>query len=199
MSELRQAAEMALKALENADTDTLVEVKPHVWEYRGSLVIQALRQALAEPEDPRITELTTLMAEPEVTGVVFEVHRGPLSKSIREFGECPCPTHVEGDVRIEVKDRTWVGLTTAEVIRCQEVYYFDTYANIEAELKDKNSAPYTKLDTTAGVLHKEWVGLTDEDIDVYALDIGVTANKAPSWLVKYARDIEAALKEKNRG
>jgi hypothetical protein len=45
---LRQAAEMALKALENMspDTDTLVEVEPHVWEYRGSLVIQALRQAL---------------------------------------------------------------------------------------------------------------------------------------------------------
>jgi hypothetical protein len=45
---LRQAAEMALKALENMspDTDTLVEVEPHVWEYRSSLVIQALRQAL---------------------------------------------------------------------------------------------------------------------------------------------------------
>jgi hypothetical protein len=25
------------------------------------------------------------------------------------------------------------------------------------------TAPYTKLDTTAGVLHKEWVGLTEED------------------------------------
>jgi hypothetical protein len=48
MSNLRKAAEMALKALENMspDTDTLVEVEPHVWEYRGSLVIQALRQAL---------------------------------------------------------------------------------------------------------------------------------------------------------
>jgi regulator of protease activity HflC (stomatin/prohibitin superfamily) len=50
---LRQAAEMALKALENMspDTDTLVEVEPHVWEYRGSLVIQALRQALAQPDE----------------------------------------------------------------------------------------------------------------------------------------------------
>ena len=54
-----------------------------------------------------------------------------------------------------------------------------------------------KLGTTAGVLHKEWVGLTEQDIDSYALDIGVTANKAPPWLVKYARDIEAKLKEKN--
>ena len=50
---LRKAAEMALKALENMspDTDTLVEVEPHVWEYRGSLVIQALRQALAQPDE----------------------------------------------------------------------------------------------------------------------------------------------------
>jgi hypothetical protein len=50
---LRQAAEMALKALENMspDTDTLVEVEPHIWEYRGSLVIQALRQALAQPDE----------------------------------------------------------------------------------------------------------------------------------------------------
>ena len=48
MNDLRKAAEMALKALENMspDTDTLVEVEPHVWEYRGSLAIQALRQAL---------------------------------------------------------------------------------------------------------------------------------------------------------
>jgi hypothetical protein len=44
---------------------------------------------------------------------------------------------------------------------------------------------------------KEWVALTDEDIHFYALDIGVTANKAPPWLVKYARDIEAKLKEKH--
>ena len=91
---LRQAAEMALKYFEDAHglEDTEVAIK------------EALRQALAEPEDPRIVELRTLMAEPTVTGVIFEVHRGPLSKSIREFGDCPCPTHVEGDVRIEVKD-----------------------------------------------------------------------------------------------
>jgi hypothetical protein len=43
----------------------------------------------------------------------------------------------------------------------------------------------------------EWVGLTDEDIDLYAFDIGVTDNKAPAWLVTYARGIEAKLKEKN--
>ena len=64
MSNLRKAAEMALKALENMspDTDTLVEVEPHVWEYRGSLVIQALRQALAQPDE--------VLAERERTAVI---------------------------------------------------------------------------------------------------------------------------------
>jgi hypothetical protein len=45
---LRQAAEMALEALEDMapeKKDTLVEISPHIWEYI-SLVIQALRQAL---------------------------------------------------------------------------------------------------------------------------------------------------------
>ncbi len=46
---------------------------------------------------------------------------------------------------------------------------------------------------------KGWVGLTDEDIDLYGLDEGVTDNKAPAWLVTYARGIEAKLKEKNHG
>ena len=95
MNELRQAAEMALKALEDIFGKEKVDVG----------AINALRQALAEPEDPRIVELRTLMAEPTVTGVIFEVHRGPLSKSIREFGDCPCPTHVEGDVRIEAMSK----------------------------------------------------------------------------------------------
>ena len=52
MTDLRKAAEMALAYLENSspETDTLMQVKPHIWEHRGSLVIQALRQALAQPE-----------------------------------------------------------------------------------------------------------------------------------------------------
>jgi hypothetical protein len=101
MNELRQAAEMGLEALE-----IIWATESDFFHYQDEIKssVQALRQALAEPEDPRIVELRTLMAEPTVTGVIFEVHRGPLSKSIREYGECPCPTHAEGDVRIEVKN-----------------------------------------------------------------------------------------------
>ena len=51
-----------------------------------------------------VGELTALLAEESITGVLIEVHRGPLSKSIREWGDCSCPTHQEGDVRIEVTE-----------------------------------------------------------------------------------------------
>jgi hypothetical protein len=37
-----------------------------------------------------------------------------------------------------LEKKEWVGLTTAEVIQCQAAYYYDTYANIEAKLKEKN-------------------------------------------------------------
>jgi hypothetical protein len=117
MNDLRKAAEQALKQLQRDDV-----YLGHRSKTRAD-AIEALRQALAEPEDPRIVELRTLMAEPTVTGVIFEVHRGPLSKSIREFGDCPCPTYVEGDVRIEVKEkREWVGLTGEEARKFYEKY-----------------------------------------------------------------------------
>lgn len=49
-----------------------------------------------------VDELRVLLGEKGVTGVLIEVHRGPLSKSIREFGDCLCPTNKEGDVMFEV-------------------------------------------------------------------------------------------------
>lgn len=42
------------------------------------------------------------------------------------------------DTSDRVLHREWVGLTTAEVIQCQAAYYYDTYQNIEAKLKEKN-------------------------------------------------------------
>jgi hypothetical protein len=56
---------------------------------------------------------------------------------------------------------------------------------------------YSETNVYTSPQKREWVGLTDEDIDLYGLDEGVTDNKAPAWLVTYARGIEAKLKEKN--
>ena len=44
---------------------------------------------------------------------------------------------------------------------------------------------------------REWVGLTDEEIDSRAQQDGMTPFKAPSWFVELCRDIEAKLEEKN--
>ena len=58
------------------------------------------------------------------------------------------------------------------------------------------TAPYTKLDTTDRVLHKEWVGLTDEEIQAERHKLDTTAG----WTYDHlARAIEAKLKEKNGG
>ena len=51
-----------------------------------------------------VDELRVLLSEDGVTGVVLEVHRGSLSKSIREWGHCQCPTHQKGDVKIGVTE-----------------------------------------------------------------------------------------------
>jgi hypothetical protein len=51
-----------------------------------------------------------------------------------------------------------------------------------------------KNDTTAGVLHKKWVGLTDEEIQAERHKLDPTAG----WTYyPFARAIEAKLKEKN--
>lgn len=51
MSELREAAKIALEALEHGQ-HTLKQVSENQWESRGELAMQALREALAEPEGP---------------------------------------------------------------------------------------------------------------------------------------------------
>ena len=95
MTDLRKAAEMALVCLDNAIAYSNQELR------QQSEARIALREAL-ENEPEEIIELRQLMQDPSVTGVLFEVHRGPLSKSIREYGECSCPTSKEGDVIFEV-------------------------------------------------------------------------------------------------
>jgi hypothetical protein len=44
---------------------------------------------------------------------------------------------------------------------------------------------------------REWVGLTDDEIDTYAQQHSFSPDKAPEWFTEVCRDIEAKLKEKN--
>jgi hypothetical protein len=76
MNDLRKAAEQALEALEkmSPDTDTLVEVEPHIWEYRSSLVIQALRQALAQPDEVLAEREAVIETIDELMGMESDRH-----------------------------------------------------------------------------------------------------------------------------
>ena len=128
MSDLRKAAEQALKYLENnsPETDTLVEVEPHVWEYRGSLVIQALRQALAQPEQEPVAWITN--------GGKGELGwRKTTEKDISLYTAPP--------------KREWVGLSDEEKYDVLEgatgdggrVYYDTLFRSYESKLKEKNA------------------------------------------------------------
>jgi hypothetical protein len=102
------AMKYALDVLENYVED------PRCEAHRATAV-HFLEQAIAEEEkivpsdhpnshqQEPVSELLKLMAEDGVTGVLIEVHRGPLSKSIRTWGECDCPTSTDNDVTIEVR------------------------------------------------------------------------------------------------
>ena len=105
MSDLRKAAEMALKALENADTDTLVEVEPHIWEYRGSLAIQALRQALTPEVTPEVTPEGWVKID-EVRQYFDSVGCGTIYKTA---GEDRVPLYAAPP------KKEWVGLTDREI------------------------------------------------------------------------------------
>jgi hypothetical protein len=129
-NDLRKAAEMALKALENMspETDTLVEVAPHVWEYRGNLAINALRQALT----PEVTPEVPCKTDPRAP---HGFDRNASHSADRYVCEC------EG---WEPPRRQWVGLTDEEVKYLTS--HFDWRAPkeqfvpvIEARLKEKNT------------------------------------------------------------
>ncbi len=56
---------------------------------------------------------------------------------------------------------------------------------------------YTKLDTSDRVLHKEWVGLTDEELSLLWLEYHGDNFIADGRIINYEKAIEAKLKEKN--
>jgi hypothetical protein len=130
MTDLRKAAEMALKYLENnsPETDALVQVEPHVWEHKGSLVIQALRQALAQPEHEPVAWVIEDGEVDYYVDVVAKIKPGtPLYTA---------PPKKE-----------WVGLTDEEI---KEIvgpwgdtpikgYTRKLFDQIEAKLKEKNT------------------------------------------------------------
>jgi hypothetical protein len=138
MSDLRKAAKMALKALENMspDTDTLVEVEPHIWEYRSSLAIQALRQALTPEVTPEVTPEGWVKID-EVRKYFDSVGCGTIYKTA---GEDRVPLYLASPTK------EWVGLTDREIeheLTQEFAHWWNRHVSvcraIETKLKDKNT------------------------------------------------------------
>ena len=189
MNDLRKAAEMALEAFEMLDKRGGLGLDVH--EYIRTK-IEALRQALAQPEqEPEWVATIGNWGKVQWREDVFphlgaKLYSAPPQEAIRQA------------LAHEALDRM--------VAENQRLGLYDdgpavkTYAGgkpnyctpeVTPEVTPDVDNAYTKLDTTAGVLHKEWVGLTNEDID----DLW----KTEYFNVHYElpRAIEAKLKEKN--
>ena len=55
----------------------------------------------------------------------------------------------------------------------------------------------TKVGTNSGVLHKEWVGLTDEELSLLWLEYHGDNFIADGRIINYEKALEDKLKEKN--
>ena len=162
MNDLRKAAEMALKQLQRDDV-----YLGHRSKTRAD-AIEALRQAL---------DLQTAIEKG--TKAWADVPNG--SEWVEELRGYDTP-----EVTPEVNEpEGWVKIDEVrhflDSVGCGTIYKTAGEGRVPLY-----AASYTKLDTTAGVLHKEWVGLTDE----------VKANWKALGLVG-VEIVAAHLKEKN--
>ena len=110
MTDLRKAAEMAIEVLERTGT---------VGNYaKEQLVIQRLRQALAQPKQEPVA------------------WQDPQYKTLIE----PHKAHPDWiPLYTAPSKREWIDLTEDEAFACRGLDFFDTYKNINAKLKEKNA------------------------------------------------------------
>jgi hypothetical protein len=210
MNDLRKAAEMALKYFEDAHglEDAEVAIKEAL---RQALDLQTAIEKGTEAwaDVPNASEWVEELRgydTPEVTPEVpCKTHpdaphgfdRNASHNADRYVCECESWEPVDkvdmSEKRVPKTDKSIhepVGWVKIDEVR----QYFDSvncgtiYKTAGEGRVPLYSAPYTKLDTTAGVLHKEWVGLTKEDF--YKKD-------DETVFVLGMKFAEARLKEKN--
>ena len=128
MSDLRKAAEMALETLCVGAND----VVPNDIDERFEQAIQALRQALAQPEQEPVAYVTI---EPAIDG---DWRKCP---SIKWFNK---PT--DGPLYTAPPKREWVGLTDEEIEECKisgglphAINWRISVKVMQAKLKEKNT------------------------------------------------------------
>jgi len=183
MSCLRKAAEMALEALmQTTLEDVMVEVEPNVWEYKSIIAIQALRQALAEEA------LDRMDAENQRLGLYDEDNlQTAIEKGTKAWADVPNATEWAEELRgydtPEVTPEGWVKIDEVrqyfDSVGCGTIY---------------KTAGEDRVPLYAAPPKKEWVGLTDREIEHE-----LTQEFAHWWNrhVSVCRAIETKLKDKN--
>ena len=130
MTDLRKAAEMALEALEHAvecvQTNCLPDKCGHDWDKQ----IEALRQALAQPEQEPVGYVT-----------IENISSWAQVPSIKWFKK-----PIEGPLYTAPPKRGWVGLTDEEIEECKingglphAINWRLSVKVMEAKLKEKNT------------------------------------------------------------
>jgi len=183
MNDLRKAAKMALEALEDV----------FGLEKKDVGAINALRQALAEEA------LDRMAAENQRLGLYDEDNlQTAIEKGTKAWADVPDATEWAEELR---------GYDTPEVtpeVPCKThpdaPHGFDRNAShsadryvCECEGWEPVDNAYTKNDTTAGVLHKEWVGLTVKEV----LKLLPSSKWKAEETLLFVQRIEDELKEKN--
>ena len=165
MTDLRKAAEMALDALEN---HTAIK-HPQQRQYRDD-AIEALRQALAQPEQEPVAYVTI---EPAIDG---DWRKCPSIKWFNKPTDGPLYTAPPALAQPEQEPVAWVynGI----------LHEFDPSEFATSEVTPLYIAPPKR----------EWVGLTDDELkslcDEWQIIYG-------GYVRPFAETIEAKLKEKN--
>ena len=165
---LRQAAEALLNHWEAGEYKNCTGyMAGHIRVLREALAHEALDRMVAENQRFGLYE----------DGPAVKPNYCTPEETPEETPEVPCKTHPDAPHGF---DRNASHSADRYVCECEGWEPVDN--------------AYTKLDTTAGVLHKEWVGLTDEEIQAERHKLDPTAG----WTYDhFARAIEAKLKEKN--
>jgi hypothetical protein len=184
----REAMTMALRILANKRLRTDEHLIP--------IVVDALRQALAQPEqEPKLTEAgadtnITRGLEPKGSGMVTlnQPDQKPVAWMLPEYGDVLSASEADGTGIYNVP------LYTAPPKPEQES--ISTNDHLCAMLRQVHDV----LACTALPMKRQWVGLTDEEIKE-VLDLNVApwslSGVALQHVMDDARALEAKLKEKN--
>ena len=124
MSDLRKAAEMALEEFE-----LFFNTYPHMEKGYTLDAREALRQALAQPEQEPVVEFMGRRLTPEKTRECWGIL---LCDSMLDP-----PKHTK--LYTAPPKREWVGLTEPERLECYDLNPARFASNIEAKLKEKNT------------------------------------------------------------